>query len=372
VRVSRLFTGAAASARSSAAAADCRPLAVASARVAGSRTRSGAVACAVPAGAEAEASSAGSGAGSGVASGRVRVTNARSESGDATTVPVPTWPCVTVAGCCSSSVSSAAASESGLSCGAACGSVGRDASGSAEDAAGVPESASSDTAIATEGSKAAGADGGVARLAVVVASVDGEAAVVSEGCGAGVVSGRLSGCSLKAITATGLITGFTETRVSSGGGRKVSRGGVLLVNDHKAIKDIVDGTSNTIALGEQSGVLIDTSGNEQHWNPSTRFGIALGTVGTSQTQNSVYNVATVRYTINNKDNNGAGWDTSSYGVNSGNSGAGAPNAPLNSEHPGGTMVLLTDGAVRFLNEGTALETLAQLATRDDGKAISGL
>ena len=172
--------------------------------------------------------------------------------------------------------------------------------------------------------------------------------------------------------AEGLITGFTETRVSSGGGRKVSRGGVLLINNHTSMKDIVDGTSNTIALGEQSGVLIDTSGNEQHWNPSTRFGIALGTVGTSQTQNSVYNVATVRYTINNKDNNGAGWDTSSYGVNSGNNGAGAPNAPLNSEHPGGTMVLLTDGAVRFLNEGTALETLAQLATRDDGKAISGL
>jgi hypothetical protein len=36
------------------------------------------------------------------------------------------------------------------------------------------------------------------------------------------------------------------------------------------------------------------------------------------------------------------------------------------------MVLLTDGAVRFLNDATALETLAQLATRDDGKAVSGL
>lgn len=172
--------------------------------------------------------------------------------------------------------------------------------------------------------------------------------------------------------ADGLIAGFTETRVSSGGGRKVSRGGVLLINKHTSIKDIVDGTSSTIMLGEQSGVLIDTNGNEQHWNPSSRFGISLGTVGISQTQSSVYNVATVRYTINNKDNNGAGWDTSSYGVNSGNSGAGAPNAPLNSEHPGGTMVLLTDGAVRFLSETTELETLAKLATRDDGTVVSGL
>ena len=32
--------------------------------------------------------------------------------------------------------------------------------------------------------------------------------------------------------ADGLITGFTETRVSSSSGRKVSRGGVLLINNH--------------------------------------------------------------------------------------------------------------------------------------------
>ena len=172
--------------------------------------------------------------------------------------------------------------------------------------------------------------------------------------------------------ADGLITGFNETRVGSSGGRKISRGGVLLVNDHTAIKDITDRTSNTMMLGEQSGVLIDTSGNKQNWNPSTVFGFALGVVTTSKTETAAYNVVTVRYTINNKDNNGAGRDTSSYGVNAGGGRAGAPNAPLNSEHPGGTMVLLTDGAVRFLNEGTALETLAQLATRDDGKAISGL
>ena len=157
--------------------------------------------------------------------------------------------------------------------------------------------------------------------------------------------------------AAGLINGFTETRVYNGkGGGKISRGGVLLVNDHTTIKDILDGTSNTIMVGEQSGELIDTSGTKQPWSTSSRFGYILGVGGPNTTNPNVYNVVTVRYTINNRDNNGAGWDTTSYGVYSWNSGNGSHNGPLNSEHPGGTMVLLTDGAVRFLNEGTALET----------------
>lgn len=173
--------------------------------------------------------------------------------------------------------------------------------------------------------------------------------------------------------AAGLITGFTETRVTNGSqGRRISRGGVLLINDHTKIKDILDGTANTIMLGEQSGELIDTTGTKQSWNTSSRFGVMLGVVGTSKNQTAVYNVATIRYTINNKDNNGAGWDSSSYGVHSANGGQGAANAPLNSEHPGGTMVLHADGSVRFLNELTSLETLAQLATRDDGKTVTGL
>ena len=201
MRVSRLFTGAAASTRSSAAAADCRPLAVACDRVVRFWLGSGAAVCSALPGAGAAVVS--SGAGSGVASGRVRVTNARSESGDSTTVPVPTWPCVTVAGCCGSSVGSEAARVGRRGCGAACGLVGCDPSGSAKEAAVVPESASLDTDIAADGSKAAGTGGGVARLAVFVSSDGAEgAAAASEGCGAGVESVRLSGCSLKAITAT--------------------------------------------------------------------------------------------------------------------------------------------------------------------------
>jgi prepilin-type processing-associated H-X9-DG protein len=42
--------------------------------------------------------------------------------------------------------------------------------------------------------------------------------------------------------------------------------------------------------------------------------------------------------------------------------------PLNSNHSGGTNLLLLDGAVRFAADAMSMQTLAQLATRDDGGA----
>jgi hypothetical protein len=45
------------------------------------------------------------------------------------------------------------------------------------------------------------------------------------------------------------------------------------------------------------------------------------------------------------------------------------NNPLMSYHTGGIQILLSDGAVRFLSENINLETLKQLATRDDGQVM---
>ncbi|MGL6097395.1 MAG: H-X9-DG-CTERM domain-containing protein, partial [Fimbriiglobus sp.] len=49
-----------------------------------------------------------------------------------------------------------------------------------------------------------------------------------------------------------------------------------------------------------------------------------------------------------------------------------PNTPMRSAHPGGANVTLADGSVRFLRESTPLDTLALLATRNDGKVIPPL
>jgi prepilin-type processing-associated H-X9-DG protein len=42
------------------------------------------------------------------------------------------------------------------------------------------------------------------------------------------------------------------------------------------------------------------------------------------------------------------------------------NIPLNSAHSGGVNALYGDGSVKFLRDSLPLNTLAQLAIRDDG------
>ena len=165
----------------------------------------------------------------------------------------------------------------------------------------------------------------------------------------------------------GLIPSFTESRnrVNSGTQGTQSWGGVLPANSHIKFKDCVDGLSNSIAVGEMSDLMVDTSGNTQEWGTNTQFGWTLGVGGNFGTNlgGSAYNTSTIRHLINQK----TGWSGTTGGVS-----RGGFNVPMNSAHPGGCNGLLLDGSVLFLQETTSLQTLAQLATRDDGVAISGL
>jgi len=165
--------------------------------------------------------------------------------------------------------------------------------------------------------------------------------------------------------ANGLITSpaFTETRSGNGaGGAIVGWGGMLFPSAKMGLKNCTDGTSKMLAFGEQSSMLTDTSGVTQAWAPGSRFGWPLGVGGDfANSATNVYNVTTVRWPINQK----TGWDGVTNGVGLG--GSGWPNnVPLNSNHPGGTNIVLLDGAVRFAADSMNLQTLAQLATRDDG------
>ena len=63
-----------------------------------------------------------------------------------------------------------------------------------------------------------------------------------------------------------------------------------------------------------------------------------------------------------------------YKVNEFNQGlasnyCGGSNSAIQSAHPGGASVLLGDGSVRFLREALDLQTLYNLANRDDGKVV---
>jgi prepilin-type N-terminal cleavage/methylation domain-containing protein len=166
--------------------------------------------------------------------------------------------------------------------------------------------------------------------------------------------------------ANGLITSpaYTDSsRVnnSGGGGGINASNGMLFPNSQLKFKDCIDGTSKTMIVGEQSDFLTDTSGTQQPWQSSGVFGWALGAVHNLPTQDS-YNRTTIRHAVNQK----SGWDGTTLGVGAGFAG----NTPLNSPHPGGVLVLLLDGAVRFLPDQTTMQTLAQLAIRDDGGVVA--
>jgi prepilin-type N-terminal cleavage/methylation domain-containing protein len=160
---------------------------------------------------------------------------------------------------------------------------------------------------------------------------------------------------------------FTETRLNdvSWEGR-ISGGGLLVPNTPILLKDISDGTTSTLIVGETSDYAYDNQGRAYRidgghalsWLAGTKpkgtppeFGIDLspGTVKIA------YNITTIRYGVNE----------SRY-VLPGIADDHGPNNPLRSAHPGGVNALLASGAVTELADELDLLVLKQLATRDEG------
>jgi hypothetical protein len=147
----------------------------------------------------------------------------------------------------------------------------------------------------------------------------------------------------------------------------------LIPNRSTKIRDVTDGTSNTIVVGEQSNFGVNSSGKVDirgsgEWGTWIGPG-ARGTPGSSiSIPGDTYpftsspwarNMTTIRYGINNvTEAAGAG----------GNSRDGTNNA-IQSAHTGGAYVLLCDGGVRFLSSSLHQPTLINLAIRDDDNVI---
>jgi len=174
---------------------------------------------------------------------------------------------------------------------------------------------------------------------------------------------------------------FTESRIVTDVGAGVSGGtpagygvqswgGMLIINKAVRIGDVTDGTSNTLLVGEQSDFLDDATGGRvqlpHHW------GFLMGAVdrGTHSTfpsapgapNGGAYNLTTIRYPPHAS--------SVTAEVTDGVTGDVGYNIPLNSAHPGGSNVLVTDGSVHFISANIDMDTLRVLATRDDGR-ISG-
>ena len=142
---------------------------------------------------------------------------------------------------------------------------------------------------------------------------------------------------------------------------------------------IVDGLSNTIMVGEQSDFSVNRKDEirptTEVWMGKNFTSVASGNGTYNLVVNAngsttpagdsgrCFNMTTVGFTINMK---------SLVTPSSGNPGSRNLdcNTPIQSAHPGGAMVSLADGAVRFLNETLERQTLFDLANGNDRKVTS--
>jgi len=143
-----------------------------------------------------------------------------------------------------------------------------------------------------------------------------------------------------------------------------SGGGMLLLNQSAKLRDCTDGTSNCMILGESSGWLFEGT-SQRHGDPSWPHGWPMGTGqgyqitgGGANADARPFNLTSIRYPIG----------TRNYLLNGVFDNHGSNN-PLQSEHPGGTMVGLVDSSTRFMSNDTDLLLLKFLATRDDGNPL---
>lgn len=124
--------------------------------------------------------------------------------------------------------------------------------------------------------------------------------------------------------------------------------GLMMIGQSAKIRDCTDGTSNTMIIGEQSG-LINNNDYRSNYYGGWAGHLGLSSWGTG--------VQTIRYSPNPATAPTGGDQT--YNANT----------PLTSTHEGGVHVLLADGAVRFLSENINLNTQLQLGMKNDGQVV---
>ena len=172
-------------------------------------------------------------------------------------------------------------------------------------------------------------------------------------------------------------TSFAEPRISTvtvgGQPTLVSGGGMLIPNKVVTHGDCIDGSSNTMLLGEMSGRLLRRDGNFSYLSASgTTHGWLMGCrvtgtppnldPGGTDNDQRCFNLTTIRYSPNQ--------EPFAFQVFPGMASNVGANNPLTSRHPGGVMVGMVDGATRFISDNIRLETLKQMATRDSGTVVN--
>jgi len=148
-------------------------------------------------------------------------------------------------------------------------------------------------------------------------------------------------------------------------GQRLTANGSLRWNSASRLRDLTDGASNTMIVGEQSGTVRGGADRRNGWNggycgasgmttPVSKSGL------TSMSVNSPFsNGLTSLYYSINADVAADVMGTFPYSVNT----------VLNSYHVGGIHALLADGSVRFLSQNIAMPTYLYLGACDDAQVI---
>jgi len=150
-------------------------------------------------------------------------------------------------------------------------------------------------------------------------------------------------------------TSYGGTCVSSWGtsGSMWCNNGILPIQVVTSMRDVTDGTSNTLIIAEQSGFIGGQDYRSNYFGGWTGF-ISGNPPGT------------------------ASWGTGLHVVRSRSNPSTAPafgnqtylpNTPLTSAHTGGIHGLLADGSVRFISDNINMETMRRLAARADGFVV---
>jgi prepilin-type N-terminal cleavage/methylation domain-containing protein len=138
-----------------------------------------------------------------------------------------------------------------------------------------------------------------------------------------------------------------------------ARGGVLLPIRVINFKDMIDGSSNTIAVSEQSDYAKNAAG--QQVRITNNHGWTMGTAGVSETTSQRrFNLTTIRYPPNAVKQVGGALLPGVCNNDGANNGVYSP-------HEGGIQALLGDGSARFVSQNVDLTVLKRAATRNDGQ-----